>query len=273
MAKVITKDPIQAERRFVIAYYLSDDTVNIHEPPMRNSGNIKSIFIISSMVFSLCQIGIGGGKFLERQRVKKPNQTRHPLEVSDYFSSTDFYVGARVVINGFDFYIYDADEYAFKLMEQESSSFPVSNQRIILEKLRRFFTNNSDSVAQFEQHDPHHKGYFGYETFYYLMKNLVGDILVDHEIITLARSYAQKLLKEQDIYSVVSVAQDHLRKNNFEHLLPLKENLITRDRRYDRYLFVFFIRFVSHLAVMVDYLLKKFVLLYVQFMFHYLIIF
>jgi len=62
------------------------------------------------------------------------------------------------------------------------------------------------------------------------MKNLVGHILVDHEIITLARYYAQKNFKEHDIYSIVSVAQDHLRKNNYEHLLPLKENLISRDR-------------------------------------------
>lgn len=136
-----------------------------------------------------------------------------------------------MIISGFDFSIYDADEYAFKLMEKESSLFSVSNPKIILEKLRQFFTNNYDSAAQFEQHDPHHKGYFGYETFYYLMKNLAGNILVDHEIITLARYYAQKNFKEHDIYSIVGVAQEHLRKNNYEHLLPLKENLITRDRR------------------------------------------
>ncbi|CAF0744089.1 unnamed protein product [Rotaria sp. Silwood1] len=211
MAKIITKDPIQAERRFVISYFLADDTINIHEPPTRNSG-------------------IDGGKFLERQKIKKPNQPRYPLEVSEYFSGIDFYVGGHVNINGFEFYIYDADEYAFTLMEKESYLFPVSNQRLVLEKLRQFLTNNSDSVAQFEQHDPHRKGYFGYETFYYLMKNLAGHILVDHEIITLARYYAQKSLKEHDIYSIVGVAQEHLRKHNYEHLLPLKENLIKRDR-------------------------------------------
>jgi len=115
-------------------------------------------------------------------------------------------------------------------MEKESSRFPVSNQQQILGKLRQFFTNNSDDVAQFEEHDPQHKGYFGYETFYYLMKNLVGNILVDHEIITLARYYTQQSLKEQDIYSIVAVAQEHLRKHNYEHLSPLKENLISRDR-------------------------------------------
>jgi hypothetical protein len=41
MAKIITKDPIQAQRRFVISYYLADDTISIYEPPMRNSGTQK----------------------------------------------------------------------------------------------------------------------------------------------------------------------------------------------------------------------------------------
>lgn len=194
------------------------------ETPVRNP-NLSSDFLSSF------RVGVGGGKFLERQRVKKPDQPRYPLEVSHYFGPRDFFVGARVVINSFDFYIYDADEYAFKLMEKESSEFPVSNQQLILEKLRAFFSNNADATAQFEQHDPQRKGHFGYETFYYLMKNLVGHVLVDHEIITLARVYAQQSFQEHDIYSVVGVAQEHLRKHNYEHLLPLKENLITRDRQ------------------------------------------
>lgn len=175
--------------------------------------------------------GIGAGKFLERQRVKKPNQPRHPLEVSEYFGHLDFYVGARVFINSFEFNIYDADEYAFKLMEKEANSFPVANQRYVLEKLRDLFTNNAEAVSQFEKYDLQRKGYFGFETFFALMKNLAGSVLVDHEIITLARSYSQQISKEQDIYSIVGVAQEHMRKNNFEHLRPLKENFIRRDRQ------------------------------------------
>ncbi|CAF1645758.1 unnamed protein product [Adineta ricciae] len=211
MAKIMTKDPIQSQRRFVISYFLADDTISIHEPVTRNSG-------------------IDGGKFLERQRVKKPDQSRYPLEVSEYFGASDFYVGARVVINGFDFYLYDADEYAFKVMETEAYLFPVADQKLIMDKLRSVLSNSPDAVTQFGQHDPEHKGYFGFETFFYLMKNLVGNRLVDHEIITLARFYAPKTMKEHDIYSLVATAQENLRKNNYEHLLPLKENLISRDR-------------------------------------------
>jgi len=42
-----------AGRSFVLSYFLMDDSILIFEPPVRNSG-------------------IGGGKFLERQRVYKP---------------------------------------------------------------------------------------------------------------------------------------------------------------------------------------------------------
>ena len=42
-------------RKFIISYRLSDDTVGIYEPPMRNSGII-------------------GGKFLENCRIAKPGK-------------------------------------------------------------------------------------------------------------------------------------------------------------------------------------------------------
>ena len=42
-------------RKFIISYRLSDDTIGVYEPPMRNSGII-------------------GGKFLENSRVAKPGK-------------------------------------------------------------------------------------------------------------------------------------------------------------------------------------------------------
>lgn len=44
---------VYAGRRFVLSYFMMDDNLLIFEPPIRNSG-------------------IVGGKFLERQRVYKP---------------------------------------------------------------------------------------------------------------------------------------------------------------------------------------------------------
>lgn len=55
MARLNTTRPIDMDRRFIISYFLSDDTILVYEPQQRNSG-------------------ILGGKFLERRRIKRGNQ-------------------------------------------------------------------------------------------------------------------------------------------------------------------------------------------------------
>ena len=69
------------------------------------------------MVFLSLSPGIIGGKFLERGRVKKPNQPPFSTEVSDYYTCTDLYVSGEVEFNKHRFIIVDADEYAFRYME------------------------------------------------------------------------------------------------------------------------------------------------------------
>lgn len=50
LARMNTTKPIDQERRFIISYYLSDDTISVFEPPVRNSGIYNSIRYI---LFSL----------------------------------------------------------------------------------------------------------------------------------------------------------------------------------------------------------------------------
>ena len=58
VAKMDTTRPIDVERRFIVSYFLSDDTILVFEPPQRNSGII-------------------GGKFIERRRIKKPDDVNY----------------------------------------------------------------------------------------------------------------------------------------------------------------------------------------------------
>ena len=70
--------------------------------------------------FHLCGLspGIIGGKFLERGRVKKPNQMPYSTQLSEYYTAPDLYVGAVVDFNKHKFVLMDADEYAFRYMEE-----------------------------------------------------------------------------------------------------------------------------------------------------------
>ena len=38
LGRMVTSKPIDQSRRFIISYFLSDDTILVFEPPVRNSG-------------------------------------------------------------------------------------------------------------------------------------------------------------------------------------------------------------------------------------------
>ncbi|KAJ3214155.1 EF-hand domain-containing member C2 [Dinochytrium kinnereticum] len=89
---------VDRDRKFVISLYLADDTISVFEPHQRNSGII-------------------GGKFLEKQMIKKPG-------TEEYYGPQDFYIGAELAFYQHPFVLTGADEYAIKFMDQHQSQFP-----------------------------------------------------------------------------------------------------------------------------------------------------
>ena len=83
---------VDKSRRFIVSFYLSDDTIAVFEPPQRNSGVL-------------------GGKYLERGAVKLPGQEIFKSEFTKYYTASDFYIGAKPVFNDVTFIIVGADEY------------------------------------------------------------------------------------------------------------------------------------------------------------------
>lgn len=55
VAKLDTTRPIDMDRRFIVFYHLSDDTIAVFEPPQRNSGEQNVLDISSHNVWlSVC---------------------------------------------------------------------------------------------------------------------------------------------------------------------------------------------------------------------------
>jgi hypothetical protein len=211
-AKLITKDPIQADRRFIISYFLADDSIHVHEPPVKNSG-------------------INGGRFLERSKMKKPNQPPYSTQLPEYYSYKDLFVGAVINLNGFLFKLYDADEYCFRFMEANLNMFPFSNATSALRKIQSAVHPDQLSIldANLRRADNFNSGLLDFNSFYAAIKNSVGDLLNEQEIIALARGYALKNKKEYDYQSIAAVTQEYLRKSNFEGFPRLREALQTSD--------------------------------------------
>lgn len=174
VARLDTNKPIDMDRRFVISYFLSDDTISVFEPPQRNSGII-------------------GGKFLERGRIKKPLISGDVNQLSGFYNASDLYVGGCVEFNNHKFVLIDADEYAFLYMERHSSEFPHASIKAINKKLQQMIAdspveNMSEEICRsFSRNDPEGCGLLNYEQFHNLLSQISGGKLSEHEIISIGR--------------------------------------------------------------------------------------
>lgn len=86
-ARFNTRVPEDIDRRFIVSFYLSDDTISIYEPLQKNSGVLH-------------------GKFLER------NQYKNCDALPNIITPTDMPLGGDVKINGHSFHILSMDEYS-----------------------------------------------------------------------------------------------------------------------------------------------------------------
>ena len=78
--------PEDIDRRFIISFYLADDTISIFEPAQKNSGIIE-------------------GPFLARKKYKNINNNM------EFISPSDLGITDDIVINGFNFNILGCDEF------------------------------------------------------------------------------------------------------------------------------------------------------------------
>jgi hypothetical protein len=83
-AQMISRHADDKIRKFVVTYYLGDETVSVYEPPQRNTG-------------------IVGGRFKQRGKSKTADGSR-------YLNHLDFFVGQSLLLAGFNFKLVETDE-------------------------------------------------------------------------------------------------------------------------------------------------------------------
>ncbi|KAF4676543.1 EF-hand domain (C-terminal) containing [Perkinsus olseni] len=153
-ARMDNNQPEDANRRFIIGVYLLDDQVAVWEMRCRNSGQTE-------------------GKFSEKSRKRNP-------ATGQWFSPSEFYVGATVTLAAVPFYIVRADEYTLKYMEEQGSSmgFHYSDLNTIAKKLAPL--ESCEDFTSRSRIDP--------DELNELVASCIGRRLVDHEIVTIIRS-------------------------------------------------------------------------------------
>jgi len=85
-ARFNTRVPEDIDRRFIISFYLSDDSISIYEPNVKNSGIIP-------------------GPLLRRNKYKNVDKN------NAFITPTDMPIGGDIKVNGFSYHILSCDEY------------------------------------------------------------------------------------------------------------------------------------------------------------------
>ena len=141
-AKLVSAEPDDENREFIISFYCGDDTIQVYEVCDKNSGRI-------------------GGKFMEKKNHKNPVSNRNYCE-------QDFLIGRTIFLGGFRFLLISADEYTEKYMEDNPDQFPEQDMNLILQKIKKPMRNyaslqeycidllakldkNNDGVIDFEE--------------------------------------------------------------------------------------------------------------------------
>ena len=114
-SKLVSTEPDDENREFIISFYCGDDTIQVYEVCDKNSGRI-------------------GGKFMERKKHKSP-------VTSSYYQEKDFLIGRTVFLGGFKFMLASADEYTEKYMEDNPDQFPEASMDRIILKIKKLAKN------------------------------------------------------------------------------------------------------------------------------------
>eukprot|EP00933_Yihiella_yeosuensis_P029647 TRINITY_DN2328_c0_g2_i1.p1 TRINITY_DN2328_c0_g2~~TRINITY_DN2328_c0_g2_i1.p1 ORF type:complete len:651 (-),score=127.88 TRINITY_DN2328_c0_g2_i1:342-2294(-) len=162
--------PEDTNRRFIVAIFLADDTVGVWELKQRNSGHSE-------------------GKFASKGKKINP-----VTGVS--FKPTDFYVGAILEINSVPFHLTGADEAAFKHMEERPEEFPHADGKLLAATLVGLKSQIQELAADTE---------IPMAEFGEMVQKSLGRCLIDHELITLARSFGQYI--PQESIAVINATQ------------------------------------------------------------------
>lgn len=120
--KLAKPSACDANRRFVLTFYLADGQLAIFEPPQRNSG-------------------IVGGKFLQKCKTRKADGSA--------FSPKDFFLGAQFTVNGFTFDIIESDERTLGTMEKyaDAGVFPQARATLAATRLASMLKSASNDLA------------------------------------------------------------------------------------------------------------------------------
>ncbi|XP_017782894.1 PREDICTED: EF-hand domain-containing family member C2-like [Nicrophorus vespilloides] len=209
-ARMVSRNENNCQRKFIICYFLSDDTIQVFEVARENSG-------------------FGPAKcFFSRQEVLMPGQEMFTSKRPQCYKPQHLFVGAQLVINSFHFILVNADEYALRYMEIHAHLYPKSDINVIIEKLReKLKPIYKDFVGEMI---PKETTALSYDTLRSKLCPIMGENFTEHEMITIARAYSSNCIEERFSRDAIrAITLTELKRLLWDDHKRLKEYFLLRD--------------------------------------------
>ncbi|KAF9824875.1 hypothetical protein SFRURICE_001748 [Spodoptera frugiperda] len=174
-ARLITDNPDDTRRYFIVTYFLCDDTIGVFELGERNSGFL-------------------GGKFFRRNKMYLPDVNFFVPKEPPAYTDKDMWVGNELVVNKHRFRLIAADEYALRYMELNAEQYPMANIALIMDKIRRTLASQENGYKNFvakymEAVEPDKKDLMSVRCFKQALKEIMCEKMTEHEFLTLIRFF------------------------------------------------------------------------------------
>ncbi|XP_022814037.1 EF-hand domain-containing family member C2-like [Spodoptera litura] len=174
-ARLISDNPDDSRRYFIIKYFLCDDTIGVFELGERNSGFL-------------------GGKFFRRNKMYLPDVNFFVPKEPPAYTDKDMWVGNELVVNKHRFRLIAADEYALRYMELNAEQYPMANIALIMDKIRRTLASQENGYKNFvakymEAVESDKKDLMSVRCFKQALKEIMCEKMTEHEFLTLIRFF------------------------------------------------------------------------------------
>ncbi|XP_023946226.1 EF-hand domain-containing family member C2-like isoform X2 [Bicyclus anynana] len=216
-ARLISDDPVDAQRYFIIKYFLCDDTIGIFELGERNSG-------------------FKGGKFFRRDKMYLPDVKFFVPKEPPAYTDKDMWIGNELVINKHRFRLIAADEYALRYLETHSNEYPMANIPLIMDKIRRTLASKENGYKNFvakymEAVLPNKRELMSVRCFKQALKEIMCEKMSEHEFVSLIRYFRGDPGKEKSPRRemIRSLVFTELTRGLWDDRERLKEGLIHAD--------------------------------------------
>ena len=168
--KMLSNNSIDGSRPLQLIYHLNDDSIQIYEVPVRNSG-------------------ISGGNYLKRGRYI--NTLPPAGEEPRRFVKTDIYLGNVFCINGQDMQITEMDSATLRFCEAYAHDYPMSDTfKIVHGMVESALTQRLDLRAGFRKFDANDVRYLDQRGFVRALDSWgLSGHLNDQELMTILRRF------------------------------------------------------------------------------------